>query len=214
MYRIEEFPEVWVDACLRSSEGRLMFLSAYGRDGSLMQLMAALDLGGAERGGADRFHLVNSQGARHPVDVNGTSRLNKHTGRLPKQNLFGPLSHMWLFDKTLQQEDKANRIAWVLQHAEVPAVEPSLAPGNSLPALNHGVMSDRVWQTLVRLSPVALMEHWREPVMQWCLDKGAIDALNDPVYPALGPVSAIRVSLSDHYLTIISDSVRSGLLRA
>ena len=63
MYRIEEFPEVWADACLRDSEGRFMFLSLYGRDGSLMQLLAAMDLGPAERG-VQRFHLVDQDDTR------------------------------------------------------------------------------------------------------------------------------------------------------
>ena len=57
MYRIEEFPDVWADACLRDSEGDLMFLSAYGRDGALMQMLAAFELSSSERG-TDHIHLV------------------------------------------------------------------------------------------------------------------------------------------------------------
>lgn len=45
LYQIEEFSDIWADACLRDSEGRLMFLSVYGRDGVLMQMLAAFELG-------------------------------------------------------------------------------------------------------------------------------------------------------------------------
>ncbi|WP_172401049.1 hypothetical protein [Alcaligenes faecalis] len=50
MYQVEEFPEVWADACIRESDGRFLFVSLYGRDGSLMQSMAAMQLGNKEGG--------------------------------------------------------------------------------------------------------------------------------------------------------------------
>ena len=49
LYQIEEFSDIWADACLRDSEGRLMFLSVYGRDGVLMQMLAAFELGASQR---------------------------------------------------------------------------------------------------------------------------------------------------------------------
>jgi hypothetical protein len=60
---------------------------------------------------------------------------------------------------------------------------------------------------------VALQEHWREPVFQWCREKQAIQALDSALYPALGNMTAMRVSLSDHFTTFISSSVRMGVLR-
>jgi hypothetical protein len=204
MYRIEEFSEIWADACLRSSEGRLMFLSYYGRDSSVMQFLAALELGRTERG-LNRFHLVDEQGQRHPVDVDGTDRLGKHASRLPRQNLFGPLSHNWIYDKSLQTPDRANRIAWVMHRPEADA-----RPATS----ELSVLDDKAWQVMVDLSPVALLDHWRQPCLDWCREKRAVELLDDPVYPALGQVIAMRVSLSDHFVKFVSDGVRIGLLEA
>lgn len=201
MYHIEEFSEIWVDACLRNSEGQFMFMSIFGRDGSIMQFIAAMELGDREQG-IRRFHLVNGQGERHPVDVAGTDRLAKHAARLPRQNLFGPLNHMWLFDKCLQTPDRVNRIAWVL-HA--PAVDARGEEGED-------ALIDKAWQTVVQLSPVALLEHWREPVLRWCQEQRAVALLDDPVYVALGSVQAMRVSLSNHFVDFISASVREGVL--
>lgn len=205
LYRIEEFPEIFVDACLRDSEGQFMFLSIYGRDGSIMQFIAAMELGGQERG-VQRFHLVNSAGERHPVDVGGTDRLTKHDGRLPRQNLFGPLSQMWVFDKRLQQPDRANRIAWVL-HQEAGAK----ASFDGGPVTNV-TLQDRVWKTIVGLSPVALLDHWRQPLLTWCENKRATQALGDAIYPAIGPVQAVRVSLTDHFVGFIRDGVKNRTL--
>ena len=59
---------------------------------------------------------------------------------------------------------------------------------------------------------MALLDHWRDPLLSWCREKRAIEALDDPVYPAIGRIEATRVSLSDHFVQFVSDGVRSGLL--
>ena len=204
MFQIEEYPELWADACLRDSEGRFLFLSLYGRDGALMQFMSALYLGAKASQGITRFHLVQQQDGytkRHLVEVGGADRLDKHSGRLPKGNIFGPVSQMWLFDKALQKPDRANRIGWALQSREEGDDE---APGK---------MQERVWALIKTLSPVALLEHWREPVINWFLDKGAVQVMDSAMYPALGPITGARVSVTDHFVQFISDSVRQGTLR-
>lgn len=204
MYQIEEFPEVWADACIRESDGRFLFLSVYGRDGSLMQFMAAMQLGSKE-GGVQRFHLVDEDGTRHMTEVGGTDRLAKHTGRLPRQNLFGPLSQMWVFDKNLQTPDRVNRIGWALH---------SLSPTTALPGhAGQQDLQERAWQLIKSLSPVALLDHWRGEILAWCRDKQAVQTMGSDVYPVLGPVHAMRVSLTEHFLHFISDSVRAGRLR-
>ena len=152
MYRIEEFSEIWADACLRNSDGRLMFLSYYGRDGSVMQFLASLELGHTERG-LNRFHLVGADGQR-PGDAARCA------------------------------PDEVN------------------------------TLYDKAWQVMSDLSPVALLDHWREPCLDWCREKRVVELLDDPVYPALGQVMAMRVSLSDHFVQFVSDGVRSGLLEA
>ena len=67
MYYVEEFPEVWADACVRDSEGRFLFLSVFGRDGSLMQFIAAMELEGKERG-VSRFNLIDKDKRMRPVN--------------------------------------------------------------------------------------------------------------------------------------------------
>lgn len=201
MYRIEEFPEVWADACLRDDEGRFMFLSIYGRDGSLMQLLAACELSAGERG-IKRFHLLAPDGTRHRTEVGDVQRLTKRTSRLPRQNLFGPISHMWLFDAALQTPDRVNRIGWALHHA-------SGAHAQDADAL----LQECAWRLINSLSPVALLDHWRQPVIEWCQEKGAMQLAGSRLYPALGPVQAMRVSLTEHFTRFISCGVREGRLR-
>lgn len=209
MYQIEEFPEVWADACIRDTEGRFLFLSMYGRDGSLMQFMAAMQLG-AKEGGVQRFHLVGEDGARHQAEVGGADRLSKHAGRLPKQNLFGPLSQMWVFDKSLQAPDRVNRIGWALhRHAAADPHLPGVQPGVQL---LEAQLREKAWQLIKSLSPVALLDEWQGEILSWCTQKAATQAMGSDLYPVLGQVHAMRVSLTDHFLTFITDGVRAGRL--
>ena len=204
MYQIEEFPEVWADACIRDAEGRFLFLSMYGRDGSLMQFMAAMQLGTKE-GGVQRFHLVAAGGELHQAEVGGADRLAKHSARLPKQNLFGPLSQMWIYDKSLQTPDRVNRIGWALHRQLSEAAADMQSAGDQL--------RERAWQLIKSLSPVALQDHWREEILSWCTEKADTQTMGSDLYPVLGQVHAMRVSLTDHFLTFISDGVRAGRLR-
>ena len=200
LYRIEEFPELFADACVRNSEGEFKFLSLYGRDGAVLQFMAAMDLG-AREGGVLRFHLVDrAADERHRADVGAVDRLVKHAGRLPRQNLFGPLSQVWIYDKNLTQLDRANRIGWVVHRS---------ADGR----VGDDAIQWKAWHLVRRLSPVALLDHWREPLMAWCAEKHAVEALGSALYPVLGSVQAMRVSLSDHFVKFVSDGVRRGQLQ-
>lgn len=194
LYRIEGYADLWVDACLRNDEGELVFLSFYGRDASAMQFIAAAELGHKAEAGISRFTLVNAAGQRQLVDLGSTERLGKFSGRLPRQNLFGPLSHLWLYDKRLRALDKANRIGWVL------------AAGGDIEA--------RVWGLVKELAPIALLDTWQRPLLDWCRDKGAVHELGLGLYPNIGNLRALRVSITDHFIRHVSAVVRERQLVA
>lgn len=195
LYRVEGYADLWVDSCLRNDEGELMFISFYGRDASAMQFVSAVELGQKAQAGITRFTLVNSAGKRHLVDVGPAERLGKHSGRLPRQNLFGPLSQMWIYDKRMRSIDKANRIGWIVSD-------------------HVGDIDIRVWELIKHLSPIALLDGWREPLTAWCREKGAITKLGDGRYESIGRVQALRVSLTDHFVRYVSAAVRERLLVA
>lgn len=201
-FQVQEFPEIWADACVRDSDGRFLFLSLFGRDNAILQFMAAMELPRAEQG-IDRFMLVDAAGREHPVEVGGTDRLAKHSGRLPRQNLFGPVSHLWLYDASLTSPDRVNRHGWVLRHsAEMADADASTA---------H--LLDRAWEMMQSLSPVPLLGIWREALMQLAIDTGMVRLLDDPLFPALGPIQGARVSLGQQFLPKLSKLVSDGVLR-
>lgn len=196
LYSLDEFPDVYADACLRDSQGTLMFLSVYGRDGVLMQMLSALELG-VSGGGVSHIHLVNQEGDRHLASVGDAKRLAKHAARLPRQNLFGQLNQVWIYDKALQTLDRANRIGYVM----------------SRQAADANAAADDVWQLIKTLSPVALQEHWRDELIAWCRDRDALQMVGDShLYQPLGAICAWRVSLTDHFVSHISQAVREQRL--
>ncbi|MDR0458504.1 MAG: hypothetical protein LBH10_05710 [Burkholderiaceae bacterium] len=200
LYRISEFPELFADACLRGSDGTLKFISFYGRDGSVMQFIAALELGPRD-GGVTRFHLSDEDGGEHLVETGSSAHLSKFSARLPPRNLFGPLSQTWLYDSAFEQPDRANRIGWVIYRS---------APSEQQQA--HKALADKAWALTGQLSPVALLDAWREPIQAWCEHTRAWDSLDDRLYPPLGGIAALRVSITDAFLRFISQGVREHSL--
>lgn len=202
LYRIEEFPDIFADACLRDSSGRLMFLSVYGRDGALMQMLSAIELGLSSERGVNHLTLIEAGAQRHRADIGDAKRLAKHSGKLPKQNLFGSLNQTWLYDRSLQTPDRANRIGWVL-HASVTGQSDA----------EDVDFQARIWRLVNLLSPVALQDHWRELVLGWLAEKSAMELMDSALYPALGGVRGTRVSLGEQFTDFISQSVRFGAMR-
>ena len=113
LFKLRELSDLYADACVRDESGQLMFLSLYGRDTAIQQLLAAFTLKVRE-GGLNSFHLQDPDGQAQVVHVGNADRLEKFTGKLPRDNLFGNLVHVWLYDPALIRPDRSNRVAWVL----------------------------------------------------------------------------------------------------
>jgi hypothetical protein len=162
-----------------------------------MQFLAALELGDKEHG-VRRFHLQGKDGSSHAVEADKASDMLKLSGRLPRKNVFGPLSQTWIYDRDFSAPDRANRIGWVLHRAAE----------DESPEQTRQALLGRAWDMTGRLSPVALLDVWRSPIQEWCLEKRAYEPLEDPLYPPLGGLRAMRVSITDHFLRFVSQGVR------
>ena len=195
LFRLELLTDVFVDACLRDAAGNLLFLSCYCRDTSMQQMFSAFSLPQAQ-GGLDTFCLRGDDGRRHLVNVGDDDRLGKLTGRLPRDNLFGNLVHAWVFDRSLQQPDYANRIAWLMDRKA---------------ALAGEFLEQRIWAVYKLLSPVPLLEHWRNPLLQ-ATRPAYVQDLDDSSFPPLGDITAFRIHLGDQFLDTVSAMVKGGML--
>ena len=199
LYPIKELQDIFVDACVRAPDGELVFISVFGRDGAVQQLYASLHLG-IQEGGIRQLTLLdpgNSQPVA-TVPVGDPRRLDKYSGRLPKDNLFGNLVHTWIYDESLVTPSRAAGSAWLLVDRET-----QVHDDESLQA--------SVWSLIEQLSPIPLLPHWRTPVLD-ALGNQLVAHLGDAPYAPVGRIHASRVALPDAFAKAISEFVSSGAL--
>ena len=112
LFVLTEQSDVFVDACAADHHAQLLFVSAFGRDTSIQQLLARLHQSSSQ-GGVDELTLLPHFGAKPSlkVMVGDPRRLEKVTGRMPKTGLLGNLVHAWIFDPALLKVDHATRSA-------------------------------------------------------------------------------------------------------
>jgi hypothetical protein len=200
LYQSLEQSDVFVDACASDQHAQLLFLSVYGRDTSVQQLMARLHQP-VSQGGVDTLtlRLPTEKFEALKVQIGDARRLEKVTGRIPKAGLLGNLVHAWIFDPKILQVDHAARTAWLFDK-----LPDKPGPGMETSPAEH---TQQTWPLVKELSPVPLMETWQETVLQHLLRVNAICRT-----PAVGPILVQRVELPELFAEWVSNSVREGAL--
>ena len=202
LYHLREMSDVFVDACVRDATGDLMFLSCYGRDTALTQLFAAFSLSPAE-GGFRQLTVDDEDGESHTVSTSRAEGYRKLAGRLPKENLFGNLAQVWIYDPVVLEPDRSNRRGWVFYDRAR-----SEAAGGSAADIEQREIDRRIWSMIQRLSPVPLLSHWEQAVRQAL--GSAVGDTTDGSFPPLGRVAAYEVRLPDEFAGQVSALVKSG----
>lgn len=190
---VREFADVYVDAAVRDTDGELLFLSLFGRDAMLLQLLAALTLP-VTQGGQNRLTLIGDGNQRHSIAVTHADRLEKLSGKFNTQ-LFGEVGHLWLYDPLAINFDRSNRRALLLRANE-----------------SEAAFEQRCWATICLLSSVGLMEHWCAPLLE-ALGEHLLVRLAAGSAPPIGAVDGVRVELGDHFEAMISIAVANGGLQ-
>ena len=216
LWCIRKFSDVFLDALVRNEAGQLMFASLYGRDTAIQQLLAAFSLP-VTSGGVDRITLKPVEAPPRPGDgvagvvplhpetpagedhrgiafIGDASRLTKLAGKLPRRSLFGPVSHVFIYDPLVIDPDTANGRAWVLTFGNV--------------GQDH---RQSVWAMIQRISPVPLVDAWMEPVLA-ALGEKIVTDLNASTWPALGPIQASLIDLGEDFTQAISLLVKNRVL--
>lgn len=192
--------DIMIDAMARDLNGQLLFLSVYGRDGSVQQFMSRLQLS-QHQDGIQKLSVQspNRRGEFQAV-VGDPRRFKKATTKLPKACLFGPLVNAWFFDPALIEPDRVNGKGWLMFDLGQTEQKRELA----------------LWAMVKFLSPLPLLDEWREPLMAtlksmvFNLDEGhACIAAS----PGVGPLDFVFVQLPTNFEELVSSSIRSGLLQ-
>lgn len=199
VYQVKEVSDIFSDACVRDDAGNLLFVSLYGRDGALLQFFSSFSLK-RDEGGLDGFTLIDGSGKSHYIALADPNRLEKFSGRLPRNNLFGNLAHTWLYDPRLAKRDYVNRVAWVID--EVDSEDGTLIDAS---------IREKAWEVMKELSPIPLLDHWKSTILGMAADS-AIHPMSNTAYPPIGRITGFRVQLDESFIDTVSEAVRSGQL--
>lgn len=185
---ILECPDLVADACCATHERDCIFLSAWGRDTAVQEFLARLTLSPSEDG-LDSIELGEGQ---HRVKFPNMDRYVKRTTRTLRQTRFGDMVHLWIYDERCTTPDRANLEAFVL-----------LEDDDEVPT------DDRLWPRVKDLSPLPLLEHWRDDVMTLLHAQQAV--YRTPL--CLGRLNAWRIKLDEAQLAAsLSGMIRSQVL--
>ena len=201
LYKVIELADLFVDACLRNESGELMFLSVYGRDTAIQQFKASMQLK-PNSGGISNFSLRNCNEKAetpHTVHVGNPDRFEVYSGRFPKDNLFGNLTHLWIYDPVLIKPCKATKSGWVMLNQPWGSAE-----------VSNQVLSG-VWSLYKTLSPVPLLDDWQAAIMH-SNNEICVTWMTATNYPPLGKISAAKLVIDAEFTEIISGMVKSGLI--
>jgi hypothetical protein len=217
MYQIDDCGDVFVDACVRNEASQLVFLSVYGRDTAVKELMARIELGAHDNHGLRELRLKGSgihAGEHHTVVIADPKLLDKHTGRLPKRKLFGNLTHVWIYDGAICTPDKGARTAWLLDR--VVPVQGAVAPAAGVDGVS-AAMRARIWAAVSHLATIPLMAHWQDAVlaaiwrdMVFEMGKSTDPAYNPRFSQPLGGMQAFRIALTEDFPAVVSSLIKGG----
>lgn len=144
MLQLGEVPHIMSDGYICDERRSLLFLSVWGRDTAVQELLARLTLKNEDA--LTQFTLTDASLNEHIIFPGNTDNLDKRSSR-HSQTRFGTLVHTWLFDKRCLTPDTANGNAFLLLKRDDP----------------H--WRERTWTLLQETTTLPLLEHWRDRVL-------------------------------------------------
>lgn len=157
LWRLEEAPELFLDSYVADGDNAV-FLSVWGRDTAIHELMAKLTLPLAE-GGLSSLTLQGERACRLQLN---RDRLAKRTTRTYRQTRFGNLLNLWLYDQRCQDPDRANRQCYAIFNERDSRQDKAAM----------------LWTRLRDLAAFPLLDHWQPTVVQLLLEHEAIRLLD------------------------------------
>lgn len=184
---LDDVPGIFVDCCL-DHDRRLVFLSCWGRDTAIQELLGRLTVPIAS-GGIDTLHL-NIGAVSYDVACLDMERYSKKTGRVSCRS-FGELSQLWIYDNRCVDPDRANRQAYVL--------------------FKQAKDRDGLWERVKDICPYPLLDRWKNPVLDLLEEHEFLQKIS----VCVGQLEAWHLSLnSESIADELSSLIQSGVLTA
>jgi hypothetical protein len=172
MINITQQSGVFCDSFIANDTG-ILFASFWGRNTSLQQFLARMELPDYE-GGISKLTFELSENDLQTFLLQDVKNMHKLSGRVPGTIYSKDLSHIFIYDKSTVDIDYSNYKATILY-------------------FNNTQIDDKsIWQLIKELSPIPLLDIWMSQVISMCHQDGYIDNID-----GFGGVSALIVKLDE-----------------
>lgn len=189
LLQLNEVPHIMSDGYVCDERRSLIFLSVWGRDTAIQELLARLTLKNEDA--LTQFTLTDAALNEHILFPGNTDLLDKRASRHARTR-FGTLVHCWLFDKRCMVPDRANGQAFLLLDRDDP----------------H--WRERVWSLLLETTALPLLTHWQDTVLAMLQDFRMLT----PLPGCYGTLTGWQLLLDPPQLTeLLSAAIRCGELR-
>lgn len=189
MVTIQEQPSIFCDAFV--GEHNIHFMSIYGRDTSIKQFMARMELQNEANGITTLNFDLNARNVSHSMafSTNNIKNLTKVSTKV-KNTIYGnDLSHVFIFDKATTTINRSEHRAIIL-HKE-----------------QHGLNQKQLWTSIKNLSLVPLLDEWRESILSICVD-------NDFLYTVKGyNMYMTIIKLEESFEQAVSNLLKNDQLK-
>ena len=198
LYRIDGVQGLFADAAAwDQASGELFFISLWGRDTAIQEWLARLSLP-SEQGGFSAFNLTGVDGGQVLVSVSNPGQLEKLSGRMPADNLFGAMVHAWVFAHSIRRPDFAGRRALMIVQGG----------GHDAGQGAEAFLGDAVWSLFKEASHLPLLDEWRNDVVRAAAEHGWLKCHGGIA------VDVLEIDLgAPDYETAVCGLVRAGRLR-
>jgi len=154
---LKDIPDLLCDCLVIDSDNNLVFLSVWGRDTAMQELLAKLTIGSSSNVGLTDIRLVNRLNLRFHAKLPKDSEYDKKTQKFQHPR-FGTLNHAWIFDKRIKQPCRENQSAMLM-------FEENTSPD----MINRSIL-----QTIKQLTSIPLLDHWQASVIEIAKDNDMI----------------------------------------
>jgi len=191
LFELSELSGVFTDAALTDDTGNLLFISVWGRDIAMQELLGRLQLPKSENG----IRELNIQGEslNKKLQIPNVDDLDKTAYKVTKPTIYGELTQMWIYNKIAINPDLSNHRALMLY-----------AEDDRKPDL---------WPLVKSVCHLPLLDHWEDAFIKKCFDnnwiryldngfgiKGVFIELNDEVEDVMGQmIQNYELTLPDEY---------------
>lgn len=184
MIHIKQQTSVFCDSFVASDTG-ILFASFWGRNTSLQQFLARMELPNYE-GGIDELTFEVSPNDSQMFRLQDAKNMQKLSGRVPGTIYSKDLSHIFVYDKSAIGIDYSNSKATVLYFDDK--------------QLDNKV----IWQLIKTISPIPLLDSWMEQIVSFCFENCYISDIS-----GFGGVSALVAKLAvDEFEKLVTTMIK------